>query len=207
MSKTIIQIDDAGWGNPLGGVLIGAANAETSAFVSKEISIAYFKEGFFEEQNYLEEAAKLSVENLRCSGVDNRSFKIHLCPGYIHSKTEKLLRRMGYKVIRTEIKEPLQTLLEQEYRKYILQMTGVDLYYDPKVMGKTEIAAAYRKTISFIESHNMWDLAKTGWGSLRKYAYIRRRNIAKDYTDLKREEMSYSDIIDNRRSFLKDKLV
>jgi len=58
LSKTIIQIDDAGWGNPLGGVLIGAANAETSAFVSKEISIAYFKEGFFEKQNYPKKAEK-----------------------------------------------------------------------------------------------------------------------------------------------------
>jgi len=38
----VIQIDDAGWGFPLGGVLIGAVNTRTLKFADDVLPVVFF---------------------------------------------------------------------------------------------------------------------------------------------------------------------
>ena len=47
-----IQIDDAGWGCLLLGVLIGAYRVETGEFAFGEISVEHFQNGAFARQGY-----------------------------------------------------------------------------------------------------------------------------------------------------------
>ncbi len=137
-----------------------------------KIPVNYFQGKAFARKEYLFEIKYSSVsllEKMGMSKMDQNSFEIHLCQGYIHNETGVFLKEQGFQVVRTEIKEPLQSLLEEAYRQYVKQISGQDVYYEPKMMSQHEIATAYYKTISFIDSNDMWSFAKTGWGSLKRY--------------------------------------
>ncbi|MBN1466885.1 hypothetical protein JXA02_14120, partial [candidate division KSB1 bacterium] len=55
--------------------------------------------------------------------------------------------------------------LENIYKKYVFEMVGADIYYDPKEIEKSEIAKLYYKCLNY-GLKNCPDLIKTGWQSL-----------------------------------------
>ncbi len=87
----MIQIDDAGWGSFVGGVLIGAYRTETREFACNEILVTFILGEAFARKAYLEvsrDVARRVLEQLRV-GKDE---PIEICTGYI-PRAEVILSR------------------------------------------------------------------------------------------------------------------
>jgi hypothetical protein len=69
-----IQIDDAGWGSPIGGVLIAGYRPETGEFAVAEIAVAHFQPPRFQRRTYLDGAvdATRQVLDMLASPADER---------------------------------------------------------------------------------------------------------------------------------------
>jgi hypothetical protein len=128
-----VDIDDAGIGCPIGGVLIGAYDHLGKRFLSQEIPVFEFQGSLFETRHYLEVARDLSIGILDGLGYPPGETVVYLCTGYIHNLTKEALREAGYEVQVTEIGPPLQDLLENALKVTLLQEYGFSGFYDPKV--------------------------------------------------------------------------
>lgn len=162
----IISIDDSGWGFPLLGVIIGVHDSQTGQILTDEIPVEYFQPPKFQEKRYLicaSNIAMLMLDRLgACPGEDGLLVKV--CTGYVNSDIVQTLGEVGFKVQSCKIGEPLQSALEAAHRKYILENTMTDLYYDPKELSQKEIPQKFYEVIGWIKANNAWDIAKTGWG-------------------------------------------
>lgn len=161
----VLQIDDAGWGIPLCGIMVGVCDGRK--IITDIVDVAFFKSGIFERQDYL-----LEYSNKGLNIVENQfkanpeTHRIEICTGFINSKLKNLLRSKGYHVTITEIKGMLQDQLEDLFKKYVLKETGMDLAYDPKGMSKKEISLNYYKALEWGKK-NVPHLLKSGWKSMQ----------------------------------------
>jgi hypothetical protein len=156
-----VDIDDAGTGCPIGGVLIGGFHYGQNKFIWKEIDLRFFQSPLFEEKKYLEEAARITLEILKEMGADPENTIIYICSGHIHSKTKELLRKNGYEVLVTEIKQPLQDLLENTLKEYLKEKFDFDGFFDPKKDNPREGFLKAKKWLKADPSRLQF--AKTGW--------------------------------------------
>jgi len=87
-----LQIDDAGVGDLLDGVVIGIYRPETDRFDFDVMSVEHFQKARFKQKTYLREAANIALRLVEkfCPGEDE---KIEVCSGFILSEAVKLLRR------------------------------------------------------------------------------------------------------------------
>ena len=111
-----IQIDDAGYGDLLQGVVIGAYRPETNEFVYDLIHVKYFQKPHFKEKRYLTEAGKISkilVKRLKL----RKDEKIELCRGDILDQAaQSLIEIYGEeKVSRIKVEGKAQELIEAAY--------------------------------------------------------------------------------------------
>ncbi len=60
----MIQIDDAGWGSPIGGVLIAGYRPTTDEFQVAEIAVEHFQGDAFARKTYLATAAEATWQVL-----------------------------------------------------------------------------------------------------------------------------------------------
>ncbi len=174
----IISIDDSGWGYPIGGTLVGLSDSFDNSIHFGEVAVSYYQSPCFEGKAYLHEAADVVVKLLgklntgnadvfNSRTVGNRVlFKV--CTGYVNAGIVKELKERGFKVETCAIGEPLQSALEKEHRKYIKRLTNADIYYDPKELDPSNISRAYSNVMRWIKKNNAWDIAKTGWKSMKK---------------------------------------
>ncbi|MBN1484907.1 MAG: hypothetical protein JXA37_09310 [Chloroflexia bacterium] len=162
----VLRIDDAGWGFPLGGVMVGVSDERTVR--TDVVPVEYFQQSgprAFAGKRYLKEYARRAVELLGQFGASPKTHRIEICSGYINQPLRERLRRLGYDVRVVEIKGLLQRRLEQIYREYVRDTIGADIYYDPKDLPQAEIPRRYRASLSYGKKHCP-HLLKTGWQSL-----------------------------------------
>jgi hypothetical protein len=164
-SLKLIQIDDAGWGFPLCGILIGVCQG--NQVVTGEISVSFFKPGIFERKIYLQEYASKGLEILQGFQATTETHRVEICTGFINSRLRDILRKEGYDVRSVEIKGLLQDSLEGLYKKYIREQLGVDLAYDPKEIGKNKIPFEYHKALKWGRKYAPEQL-KSGWKSIQE---------------------------------------
>jgi hypothetical protein len=175
-SRRIISIDDSGWGFPIGGTLVGLHDSLDNSLHYGEVAVAYYQNPDFEEKAYLWAAANSVVKllgKLQHPGADifdprTVTVQFKVCTGYVNIGIVKELRERGFKVETCAIGEPLQSALEKQHREYIKRLTNADVYYDPKELDKSNIGLAYSDAVEWIEKNNAWDIAKTGWKSMKK---------------------------------------
>jgi hypothetical protein len=158
--EKIIKVDDAGWGFPLGGVMIGAekgGHIETGI-----VDVRFFQGELFREHAYLAEAAHVTLELVRKLGGHPDDTLVEICTGYVNSKSKEALRAEGYEVKVTEITGHLQHGLERLFREYV-ESLGYRAYFDPKEMRNP--ASAFKKVIGWImeDPEKRLKIAKTGW--------------------------------------------
>jgi hypothetical protein len=158
--ENVIKVDDAGWGFPLGGVMIGAerdGRIETGI-----VDVKFFQGELFRTHAYLEEAARLSLELVRKLGGHPDDTLVEICTGYVNSKAKEALRQAGYEVRVTEITGRLQYELERRFKEYI-ESLGYRQYFDPKET--SDPSTAFRKVIDWImeDPERRLKIAKTGW--------------------------------------------
>lgn len=157
--ENIIKVDDAGWGFPLGGVMLGATDGthvETGL-----VDVQFFQDGMFRQRAYLHEAARVTRTLVGRLGKPGDS-TVEICTGYVNSESKNLLRREGYDVIVTEITGLLQDELEKRFKEYI-ESLGYHAYFDPKET--RDPATAFNKVIKWIDQDPAarMKIAKTGW--------------------------------------------
>lgn len=118
-----IQIDDAGWGSLVGGVLIGACCKESpqTRHAFREVDVAFFQGGAFAHKLYLAEAGDAALALMVRLGVPLDE-PIEICTGFILRAAQARLAQEGYQVTSTKIGDPLQTLIEREFLNRILAL-------------------------------------------------------------------------------------
>ncbi|MCR4433059.1 MAG: hypothetical protein NUV70_03300 [Caldiserica bacterium] len=156
-----VDIDDAGTGCPIGGVLIGVYHHGQKKFLWREIELLFFQSPFFEEKKYLDEAARVTLELLEQLHASPENTMIYICSGHIHTKTKEILRNKGYEVLVTEIKQPLQDLLENALKDYLKSNFGFEGFFDPKKDDPREGFINAKKWLK--EDPERIKFAKTGW--------------------------------------------
>ncbi len=158
--ENVIRIDDAGWGFPLGGVMIGAENG--GRIETGIVDVRFFQDEPFRTHAYLDEAARVSIELVDRLGGRADTTLVEICTGYVNSRSKEALRQEGYEVKVTEITGLLQHGLERRFKEYI-ESLGYRAYFDPKETANP--AAAFRKVIEWINERpdERMKIAKTGW--------------------------------------------
>ncbi len=175
-ASRVISIDDSGWGFPLGGVLFGVHDSLTGKILTTEVRVEFFQSPRFERKEYLEQAAVQVAPLLNDLGAaDEAGVVCKICTGYVNNGIDLMLRKHlyqggGCRVVREAIGEPLQSALEKAHAEYIQKLTGgASLYYDPKELTGSAIRRAYSDAMRWIREHNAWDIAKTGWSSMKAH--------------------------------------
>lgn len=157
-----LWVDDSGWGSLLGGVAIGLYNDGNKKFLSKIIPVKYFQGKIFREQQYLKKALDLFVDMEAKIGSYSR---ITVCRGYILDHIWEFLQEFASvdKLIRAEIRDPLQKRLELVFAAH-LKKNDVPCYsggaHGMSFEDQLKWVKADKKRIKFV---------KTGWPSWKKH--------------------------------------
>jgi len=163
----ILRIDDAGWGFPLCGVMVGVSDEKKVR--TAVVPIAYFRndtKDHFGTRRYLKRYADLAIQLLGRFGATPHTHRVEICSGYVNQPLREKLRKREFDVRVVEIKGMLQDKLEKQYKVHVLEEIGSDIYYDPKDMKKSEIPARYRECLTYGKRHCP-HLLKTGWNALK----------------------------------------
>jgi len=158
-----LWIDDAGWGFPLCGVMVGVSDGEDvrTAIVPVEFFRTSAEKGFQSKQ-YLGKYMESALELLGTFRASPDSHRIEICTGYVNQSLRDELRNIGYDTRVEEIRGLLQETLEDLYRQYVIAEVGSDVYYDPKSTHKSRIPVRYRESLDYGRRHCP-DKIKTGW--------------------------------------------
>jgi hypothetical protein len=162
----VLRIDDAGWGFPLCGVMVGVSDEREVR--TAVVPIEYFRhdtKNHFHTKRYLKKYTELALQLLAQFGASPDTHRIEICTGYVNQPLREKLRRLGYDVRVVEIKGMLQAQLEKLYQAYVAEELGANIYYDPKDMEKSAIPRRYRECVEFGKRHCP-DKIKTGWTAL-----------------------------------------
>ena len=123
--KPVVWIDDAGWGCPLGGVIMGAFDEKSKRFVWGEVDVSYFQGEVKKKRRYLEKVKDVAEALLISLGVERRSHRIQICSGHVNEEAKNGLREIGFEVhMDLKVEDPLQTLLEEKFSEYLEEKYG-----------------------------------------------------------------------------------
>lgn len=166
----VLRIDDAGWGFPLCGVMVGVTDEQRVAVAV--VPVEYFQAtgpAAFATKLYLRHYAEQAEQLLAQFGAAPHSHRIEICSGYVNQPLRERLRAAGYDVRVVEVRGLLQEQLEERFRAYVQAETGADLYYDPKAIPQADIPRRYRESLTYGQRHCP-QLVKTGWQALQNGA-------------------------------------
>jgi hypothetical protein len=168
-----ILIDDAGTGDLLWGVVIGAYQPDKDTFLYDIIDVSFFKEDTFPEKKHFEEAAQIAlclVERLGLRPME----KIQVCQGDIlNVAAEKLKEKYGEdNVERIHVEGRTQELIEGAYLDEIR-----NLGYEPMPDRTEKWGKSFWHMYDWVkkdpDERVKW--AKTGFPNLRKFKIFQRR--------------------------------
>ena len=168
-----ILIDDAGTGDLLWGVVIGAYQPETETFIYDMIPVSLFKEDTFPQKLHFEEAARIALNLVERIGLKPGE-KIRVCQGDIlNVAAEKLKERYGEETIeRIHVDGRAQELIEGAYLDEIR-----NLGYEPMPDRTEKWGKSFWHMYDWVkrrpEERVKW--AKTGFPNLRKFKIFQTR--------------------------------
>lgn len=159
--KKAILIDDAGWGDLILGVVIGALRLYDHEYMERRISLKAFQSEKFEKKEYLDESLKIGQEILEAMRPDEETY-FKVCSGYVLSKIREFLQGKGYHVEEAEIRGELQERVERGFKKWCLEV-GVPSKYLKTKQRFFPILNWVAERFELREN-----LVKTGWKSWQK---------------------------------------
>lgn len=162
-----VQIDDAGIGFPLLGVMVGVHIEGTDSIWADVVPVEFFQNPLYEKKSYLDDYAKRGISLLKKYGVAPQTHRIEICTGYINKNLRDRLRDLGFDVRVTEIKGLLQSELEKLFSEYVRKTLKCDLAYDPKECEKSQLGQKYYSVLNWGKKFAP-ELLKTGWDSISK---------------------------------------
>lgn len=161
-----IIVDDAGSGDLLFGIVIGAFRAETEEFKYGLIDVKFFQPDLYFDKGYLLEASRITKEllaNLKAKPDE----EVHLCQGYIFDDVaEELKETLGEEQVqRIRVTGEAQRLTEIAYLDEIR-----NLGYEPLAEREEKRAKSFFHMMRWLKANpEMLVYAKTGWPRLKRY--------------------------------------
>ncbi|MCW4043933.1 MAG: hypothetical protein NWE94_00250 [Candidatus Bathyarchaeota archaeon] len=159
-------VDDAGSGDLLFGVVIGAYRPETSEFTYRLVDVKFFQPPLFREKAYLQETARVVAELVAALKVKPDE-AIHLCQGNIFDEAAaELCKAHGEdRVQRIKVVGEPQRLTEIAYLDEIR-----NLGYEPLPEREAKRAKSFFHMMRWLKANPaMVGYAKTGWPRLARY--------------------------------------
>jgi CxxC-x17-CxxC domain-containing protein len=160
-----ITVDDAGSGDLLFGIVIGAYRDDPQDFCYDVIDVKYFQPALFKKKEYLTETTKV-VSQLLNRLRPQETEEIHVCQGYIFDEAvEELRKTYGERVHRIKVIGEPQRLVEIAYLDEIR-----NLGYEPLAERDEKRAKNFFHMMRWLkENPSMIKYAKTGWPRLARY--------------------------------------
>ncbi len=165
-----ITIDDAGVGDLLFGVIIGAFREETQEFFYQILDVKYFKSQRFRRKEYLKQASKAVSQLLNKLGLKAEE-PIRICKGYIFDEAVKDLSKMygNDRICRVKVTGEPQRLTEMAYLDEIR-----NLGYEPLKNRDKNRAKSFFNMMNWLKKNpDKLKYAKTGWPRLSRYRLFR----------------------------------
>jgi hypothetical protein len=126
----VIEVDDSGWGDLVGGVVIVLRRVETDEDYSGEIPLELFQGIEFKYKGYLRSATQVILEGLdRLNASTDEA--IHICTGYVFTHAKDTLIELGYRVTEVKIVGKTQNLTENRFIESLVSKglgTKVELF-------------------------------------------------------------------------------
>jgi hypothetical protein len=121
-----ILIDDAGWGDLILGVVIGALKRPTHRYIpisymERRIPVSSFQPPNFENKRYLDDAENIAEEIVKAMQPDMET-RFKVCSGYVLSSIRRHLQDKGFNVDEVEITGELQEMVERSYVRWCIEV-------------------------------------------------------------------------------------
>lgn len=163
----VVQIDDAGIGFPLFGVMVGVTVQGNSEVYTDVVPVHFFQDPLFESKAYLKEYSRRGRVIISKLKIEPTFCRIEICSGYINTVLRDDLRKQGFDVRVVDIKGLLQDRLEILFKEFVNSKTLKDLAFDPKGLDQEAIAKKYYSALNW-GKHYAPHLLKSGWPSIKK---------------------------------------
>lgn len=168
-----VIVDDAGSGDLLFGVVIGAYRQETGDFKYDIIDV-HFYQSVFKEKEYLKESSRI-VSKLVTAFNPQIDEEIHICQGCIFDTAAEDLRKIygENRVKRIRVEGEAQRLIEISYLDEIR-----NLGYEPLTEREEKRGKNFFHMMRWLKNNpNMLQYAKTGWPKLKNYQLFKKFHI------------------------------
>ncbi|MCW4007050.1 MAG: hypothetical protein NWF04_10765 [Candidatus Bathyarchaeota archaeon] len=165
-----IIVDDAGSGDLLFGIVIGAYRNETQEFSYDVIDVKFFQPDLFRKKEYLSETSRI-VFNLLDKLKPAEGEEIHLCQGYIFDEAVEALRKIygEDRVKRVKVVGEPQRVIEVSYLDELR-----NLGYEPLAEREEKRAKNFFHMLRWLKANpHMIKYAKTGWPRLARYSMFK----------------------------------
>jgi len=161
-----IIVDDAGIGDLLFGVVIGAYRSETQEFTYGVVDVSCFQYPSFNQKEYLKKTSRIAFQLLK-----RLRFKanepILICNGFIFDRAfvDLIEKYSDAQVRRTKVSGEPQRLTETAYLDEIR-----NLGYEPLKEREKKRAKSFYHMLHWLERNpDKMKYAKTGWPKLSRY--------------------------------------
>ena len=191
-----IQIDDAGWGCLLGGVIIGVYREETQRFVYGEVPVRFFQPPLFGQKAYLDKATEVVSGLLVDQMVVQPGEPVQICSGYVFTNVYRWLAEAGLSWSKVKVEGPLQVLVETTLQQRLAAL-GVEVSYE--ILTEKQgllfwkclrwLKGGYINARRVLPGREVQ--AKTGWSTYSIWAgnpYQRAKQLAKEFKAQKRRQ-------------------
>jgi len=161
-----ILIDDAGSGDLLFGVVIGAFRSETRDFKYNIVDVNFFQLPIFSKKEYLNQASKVIFQLLKEFKVRSDE-EILICRGSIFDKAFlDLKKEYGEERVRkVKVQGELQSLVETSYLDELR-----NLGYEPIKDREEKRAKSFFHMMRWVKKNpKSFKFVKTGWPRLSRY--------------------------------------
>jgi CxxC-x17-CxxC domain-containing protein len=169
-----VIVDDAGSGDLLFGVVVGAYRQETGDFKYDMIDVRFYQENF-REKEYLQESSRV-VSRLVAGFKVEADEEIHICQGCIFDVAAEDLRKVygEERVKRIRVIGEAQRLIEVAYLDEIR-----NLGYEPLAEREEKRGKSFFHMMRWLKNNpEMLRYAKTGWPRLKNYQLFKKYHAA-----------------------------
>ena len=117
----VVEVDDSGWGDLLGGAVIVMRRVGTNDRFVGEVPVEAFQGIAFKAKAYLPHVLRIVREGAETLKIP-KDEPIRVCTGYIFSEVRRVLANEGYKAIPSKITGVTQGLAEEEYIRHLSRL-------------------------------------------------------------------------------------
>lgn len=177
----MLEIDDSGWGCPIGGVLIGVLRPESEEYLTGLIPVRYFQGTSYQKLAYLAKTKSLAKDLIGRLKVGSRE-QIVVCPGPLFRNFRTYLFENKFNFRARPIGGALQLLVEKSFAQYL---NGLGIPADLLARYNFRHAGGrFHALLRWVAQTWPERLAvcKTGWPSWPKWAQEIERERAKFQT-------------------------